>query len=161
MKHSILITGVSTGIGYELCKQFLSNGYHVFGTVRKQRDADQLKQEFSKGFKPLLMDVTQPDEINNSVKVVAEALNGGVLSGLINNAGIAISGALATLTTDEYRQQFEVNFFGLIEVTRQFLPLLGTDKSREGMPGKIINNLSSIITKTHSLLKTLRYKAVF
>jgi short-subunit dehydrogenase len=144
MNNTILITGVSTGIGYFLTRQFLSKGYQVFGTVRKPSDADNLLNDFHENFTPILMDVTHPDEIENAVKIVSEKLNGSTLGGLINNAGIVISGALTTLTTDEYRQQFEVNFFGMIEVTRQFLPLLGTDRTRQGLPGKIINISSNV-----------------
>jgi len=144
MNETILITGVSTGIGYHLTKQFLTKGYRVFGTVRKQIDADRLSEEFTADFTPLIMDVTKSDEIEKAVKIVSKELNGTVLTGLINNAGIAVTGALATLTTDEYRQQFEVNFFGLVEVTRQVLPLLGTDRSRIGKPGKIINISSNV-----------------
>ena len=144
MNQTILITGVSSGIGYHLTKQFLANGYQVFGTVRKQVDADRLSKDFSTDFIPLIMDVTNPDQIEIVVNIVSGTLNGATLNGLINNAGIATTGALATLTTDEYRHQFEVNFFGLIEVTRQFLPLLGTDRSREGKPGKIINISSNV-----------------
>ena len=139
MNKTIFITGVSTGIGYHLSKVFSSKGYHVFGSVRKQTDADKLKSELPNGFTPVIMDVIKPDEIEKGVNQVMEFLNGNTLDGLINNAGIAVSGALETLTTDEYRKQFEVNFFGLIEVTRQFLPLLGTDKTRKGSKGKIIN----------------------
>jgi NAD(P)-dependent dehydrogenase (short-subunit alcohol dehydrogenase family) len=144
MMRTIFITGVSTGIGFYLTKQFLSKGYQVFGTVRKQIDADRLLNDFPKRFTPLNMDVTKPDEIKNAVNIVSETLNGETLTGLINNAGIALTGALETLTTDDYREQFEVNFFGMIEVTRQFLPLLGTDRLRQGKPGKIINISSNV-----------------
>ena len=139
MKKSILITGVSTGIGYELSKIFVSRGYHVFGSVRKQQDAEKLLKEIGSDYTPLIMDVTQTDEIENAASLVSKALNGKTLTGLINNAGIATTGALATISMEEYRYQFEVNFFGVVSVIKHFLPLLGTDKARNGVKGKIIN----------------------
>jgi len=139
MSKSIFISGVSTGIGYNLCSEFLKNDYLVYGSVRKQTDADKLTRDFPVGFTPVLMDVTQPTTIKKAASIVAEALNGKTLSGLINNAGILVSGPMLTLTLKEYHRQFDVNFFGVIEVTKQFLPLLGTDKTRNGKKGKIIN----------------------
>jgi NAD(P)-dependent dehydrogenase (short-subunit alcohol dehydrogenase family) len=115
MKH-IVITGVSTGIGYAAAQALLGRGYHVFGSVRKQEDADRLQTEWGKLFTPLLFDVTDGDAISYGAKQVANAIGDEGLCGLVNNAGIAVPGPVMQLPVDEYRRQFEVNLFGQIAV---------------------------------------------
>jgi NAD(P)-dependent dehydrogenase (short-subunit alcohol dehydrogenase family) len=74
---------------------------------------------------------------------VREQLNGDILFGLVNNAGIAVPGSLMHLPTDDFRHQLEVNLVGVLIVTKAFLPLLGADRSLHGDPGRIIN-ISSV-----------------
>ncbi len=69
-KRSILITGVSTGIGLSLAKIFAQKNYNVFGSVRKQADADKVKAEIGPNFIPLIFDVTDHEAIKKSVKIV-------------------------------------------------------------------------------------------
>ena len=57
-KRAIVITGVSTGIGYGCAQAFLRGGYRVYGSVRKQADAERLQRELGEGFRPLLFDIT-------------------------------------------------------------------------------------------------------
>ena len=84
------------------------------------------------------------EAIQQAVSVVEAALEGkGGLGGLINNAGIAIGGPLMLQPMEEIRQHFEVNVFGLIQVTKAFLPLLGARPNHSAAPGKIIN-ISSV-----------------
>lgn len=137
---SILITGASTGIGYGCVKELHSRGYQIFGSVRKQADADRLKNELGENFIPLLFDVTDSEGIRTAVKEVENMLgkNQG-LAGLINNAGIAIGGPLMLQPIEEIRHHFEVNVMGLIEVTQAFLPLLGARENHALPPGRIIN----------------------
>lgn len=145
-KGNILITGASTGIGEACAKKFTAEGYAVFGSVRKQEDADRLSSEFGGNFHALLFDVTDDLAITQSAKALAERLEGEGLQLLINNAGIAVTGATELLDVDAYRKQYEVNYFGLIAVTKAFLPLLGAKKDCDFPPGKIIN-MSSIASK--------------
>lgn len=146
MKY-VLITGVSTGIGYDTTKVFLKNGYSVFGSVRKKTDAERLQFEFGNHFTPLLFDVTKHDAIRESYKIVKEKSGEAGLAGLINNAGISLNGPIEFTDVDSYRYQFEVNFFGQIAVTKTFLPLLGAIENRSFPPGRIINisSLSGVI----------------
>lgn len=141
---TILITGASTGIGYGCVKEFHKRGYHVFGSVRKPADAERLKNELGENFTPLLFDVSDPGAIQKAAEEVASILgeNQG-LGGLINNAGIAIGGPLMLQPMEEIRQHFEVNVFGLIQVTQAFLPLLGAKENHPVAPGKILN-ISSV-----------------
>ncbi|MFZ3035500.1 MAG: SDR family oxidoreductase [Parvibaculum sp.] len=140
---SVVITGVSTGIGWGATKVLIGKGFRVFGSVRKQADADRLKAEFGESFVPLIFDVTDEAAIKRAAEEVRAALNGEKLFGLVNNAGIAVSGPLLDLNVDDFRQQMEVNVTGPFLVTQSFAPLLGADRSLKGEPGRIIN-ISSV-----------------
>ncbi|MCF6360053.1 MAG: SDR family oxidoreductase [Cyclobacteriaceae bacterium] len=139
MKNAIIITGVSTGIGFELAKQFAQKGYQVLGSVRKLEDAGLLMDQYPDNFLPLVFDVTDHKAIDTAVDEVKQLLKGESLVGLINNAGIAVTGTVYDLEMEEYKHQFDVNFFGLIKVTQAFLPLLGAEVGFNGKPGRILN----------------------
>ena len=139
----VVITGVSTGIGYSSAKILCDSGYRVFGSVRKQEDAEKITSEFGANFTPLIFDVTDSKGIQENSQIVkGELIPGEALAGLVNNAGVAMGGPINLIDTDVFRKQFEVNFFGLIEVTKTFLPMLGAVKNSM-QQGKIIN-ISSI-----------------
>jgi NAD(P)-dependent dehydrogenase (short-subunit alcohol dehydrogenase family) len=135
----VLITGVSTGIGNACVRVLIGRGFRVFGSVRKQADADRLQGEFGEMFVPLLFDVTDEATIERAAEKVGQLLQSATLDGLVNNAGIEVTGPLAYLPTDLFRQQLEVNILGPAMVTKAFLPLLGTDPARQGEPGRIVN----------------------
>ncbi len=140
---SVVITGVSTGIGWGITKVLIQNGYRVFGSVRKAQDAERLSKEFGANFIPLIFDVTDEAAVEAGAQKVREQLHGEKLLGLINNAGIAVPGPLMYLNTAEFRQQIEVNLVSVLIVTKAFFPLLGGDRSLSGQPGRIIN-ISSV-----------------
>jgi NAD(P)-dependent dehydrogenase (short-subunit alcohol dehydrogenase family) len=142
-KKSVVITGVSTGIGWGAVKVLVGKGFHVFGSVRKQADADRLKAEFGEAFTPLLFDVTDEAAVQAGARQVEAALAGATLAGLVNNAGIAVAGPLMYLPIDEWRQQLEVNLTGVVIATQAFAPLLGAGGARVADPGRIIN-ISSV-----------------
>lgn len=144
---NIFITGVSTGIGYAATEYFLSLGYRVFGSVRKVEDVERLKKEFESFFPdkfiPLMFDVTDEAQILNAVEETKKVLGSETLTALVNNAGYAQGGPMALLSDQVFRQQIEVNLFGVRSVTNALLPLLGATQDFKGIPGKIIN-ISSI-----------------
>ena len=140
---SVVVTGSSTGIGYQTSKTLIKNGYRVFGSVRNNKDATRISNELGSNFIPLIFDVTNEDEVKASVKKVDDLLENQTLAGLINNAGIAVFGTVQNLTADEFKHQFDVNLLGVFHCTQAFMDLLGADKSRIGKPGKIIN-ISSV-----------------
>jgi NAD(P)-dependent dehydrogenase (short-subunit alcohol dehydrogenase family) len=140
---SIVITGVSTGIGRSATQVLMERGFHVFGSVRKQADAERLAETFGDRFTPLLFDVTDEAAIAGGARRVREALKDRTLAGLVNNAGIAVSGPLLEIRPDEFRKQLEVNLTGAFMVTQAFAPLLGADSTLDGPPGRIVN-ISSI-----------------
>jgi len=135
---SVVVTGSSTGIGWGATKVLIRNGFRVFGSVRKQADADRLSKEFGSAFVPLMFDVTDAQAVAAAAEKVSAALSGETLAGLVNNAGIAVAGPLLYLKIDELRQQLEVNVTGQVIVTQAFAPLLGADPSRKGPPGRIV-----------------------
>ena len=140
---SVVVTGSSTGIGYQTSKTLIKNGYRVFGSVRNNEDATRISNELGSNFIPLIFDVTNEVEVKASVKKVDDLLENQTLAGLINNAGIAVFGTVQNLTADEFKHQFDVNLLGVFHCTQAFMDLLGADKSRIGKPGKIIN-ISSV-----------------
>ncbi len=143
MQRCVVVTGVSSGIGWGIAKVLLKEGFRVFGTVRKQADADRLQAEFGSSFVPLLMDVTDGAAVKLSADKVREFLGNSTLSGLVNNAGISLVGPLLHQPLEEFRQQLEVNLVAPLLVTQAFAPLLGADRTRTGPPGRIVN-ISSV-----------------
>jgi NAD(P)-dependent dehydrogenase (short-subunit alcohol dehydrogenase family) len=135
---SVVITGVSTGIGWACAKLLLDKGYRVFGSVRKQADAERLGSEFGVNFTPLLFDVTEEAAVLAAAREVRTALNGETLAGLVNNAGVAVAGPVLELPADDFRRQLDVNVIGPIIATQAFAPLLGVDPSLKGPRGRIV-----------------------
>jgi NAD(P)-dependent dehydrogenase (short-subunit alcohol dehydrogenase family) len=135
---SVVITGASTGIGWATAKLLLDRGFRVFGSVRKQADASRLRGEFGANFTPLLFDVTDEAAVLAAAREVRAALNGETLTGLVNNAGIAVAGPVLELAADEFRRQMDVNVIGPIIATQAFGPLLGSDPSLKGPKGRIV-----------------------
>ncbi len=143
---SIVITGVSTGIGYDVTQRLLQRGYRLFGSVRKQADAERLQEVFGENFVPLLFDVTDAAAVDTAVSQVTSIVGHNGLHALVNNAGISVTGPLMHVPVDDLRWQFEVNLFGLLDVTQKFLPLLGAIPNASHPPGRIVN-ISSVSGK--------------
>lgn len=135
---NILITGVSSGLGYDLAKVFIARGYTVYGSVRKASDASRLSEEMGESFHPLVFDVTDFEAIDNAAQALETKIGAEGLGGLVNNAGIAQAGSLMDISMEAFRYQFEVNVFGLVKVTQAFLPLLGARENHTPMPGRIL-----------------------
>lgn len=140
---SVVITGVSTGIGWATAKILLEKGFRVFGSVRKTQDATRLRREFGEHFIPLIFDVTDEPAVQAAAGHVREQLHGETLFGLVNNAGIAVPAPLIHQDTNDFRHQLEVNLVSVLIVTKAFVPLLGSDRSLHGNPGRVIN-ISSV-----------------
>ncbi|NOU46368.1 MAG: SDR family NAD(P)-dependent oxidoreductase [Bacteroidales bacterium] len=147
-KKNILITGVSSGIGYSIAETMIQNGYFVFGTVRKVEDAESLKMKLGNGFYPLIVDITDYKSIECAVEVVKDVISENGLTALINNSGIVVSGPLKHINSNDFEYQFRVNVFGLLKMTQALLPLLGGDLSTNIKAGKIINinSVSGLLT---------------
>src|SRR3954462_517497 len=144
--RSVVVTGASTGIGWAIAKFLIGRGYRVFGSVRKQADADRLTGEFGANFTPLLFDVTDEAAVLAAARKVREALGGETLAGLVNNAGVAVAGPVLELPVDDFRRQMEINVIGPVIATQAFGPLLGADPSLKGPKGRIVM-ISSVAGK--------------
>ena len=147
--QSVVVTGVSTGIGWGVTRVLIQRGFRVFGSVRKTEDAERLSREFGEHFIPLIFDVTDEEAVQVAAQQVHDRLGGETLFGLVNNAGIAVPGPLIHLQTEEFRHQLEVNLVSVLIVTKAFAPLLGVDRSLRGRPGRIVN-ISSTSGKSAS-----------
>ncbi|MBK7429284.1 MAG: SDR family oxidoreductase [Saprospiraceae bacterium] len=145
---SVVITGVSTGIGFAAAAELLNKGYKVFGSVRSESDANRLQRLWGPEFVPLIFDISNDAAVRQAAGLVKDALKGATLTALINNAGIAHSGPIQFFSLDNMREQLEINVIGLLRTTQLFLPLLGGIKEKVETPGKVINisSVSGIIT---------------
>jgi NAD(P)-dependent dehydrogenase (short-subunit alcohol dehydrogenase family) len=144
---SVVITGVSSGIGLGATRVLVQQGYRVFGSLRRQADADRLHQELGERFVPLLFDVTDLAAVKAGAEQVSAALGGEPLFGLINNAGIAVAGPLLKLPLDELRHQLEVNLIGVVASLQAFAPMLWQGVPTGEQPGRVIN-VTSVGGKT-------------
>lgn len=133
-RGNVVVTGASTGIGETTALRLAGEGFDVFAGVRNTSDGERLR---SAGVRPLIVDVTDEAVIAAAADEVASATGGDGLQGLVNNAGIAVSGPLEYVPIDEWRRQLEVNLIGQVAVIQRFLPLLRAGRGR-------IVNVSSI-----------------
>jgi NAD(P)-dependent dehydrogenase (short-subunit alcohol dehydrogenase family) len=135
----VVVTGVSSGIGRAVASVLAGRGIHVFGSVRSEKDAAAFAADLGENATPLLFDITDAAAVAAAVRQVRARLQGRTLRGLVNNAGVAVFGPLMHVPLGEVRRQLEVNLLGPLLVTQSFLPLLGTDRSLAGAPGRIVN----------------------
>jgi NAD(P)-dependent dehydrogenase (short-subunit alcohol dehydrogenase family) len=120
-QRAVVVTGASTGIGRATVLELVSAGFHVFGTVRREADAESLRLQFPETVTPLIMDLL--DE--KSVRAAGDLINSsGPLFGLVNNAGAALPGPLETIPIDVFRRQIEINLTAQLLVTQVMLPAL-------------------------------------
>lgn len=124
--RTILITGATAGFGKHIVEAFLKNGDKVIATGRnlpnRQEIYRQERQTYAGKIFEYALDVIKKDEIAACLQAVEK--DHGKIDILINNAGYGLFGALEDLTEEEIRYQMEVNFFGTINVTKAFLPML-------------------------------------
>ena len=133
MTRTILITGCSTGIGYCCAGGMKARGWRVFATARKDADIARLKDQ---GLESVYLDYTEPASIATALADVLTATDGR-LDALFNNGAYAQPGAVEDLTMAAMREQFETNFFGWHDLTRQVIPVM-----RKKGHGRIVQNSS-------------------
>lgn len=132
MKQVILITGASSGIGKATAEQLISEGHTVYGAARR---VDQMKDLVDLGGHAIQMDVTNTEEVQTCVHQIINEQ--GRIDVLFNNAGYAVYGAVENVSIEDAKRQFDVNIFGLANITKEVLPHMRKQKS-----GKIINTSS-------------------
>ncbi|MDX6624541.1 MAG: hypothetical protein QOE75_2473 [Solirubrobacterales bacterium] len=123
--RSVLVTGASTGIGRATALRLDRAGWKVFAGVRREEDAQSLRDEGSANLAPLLLDVTDPERIAAAAETIGERLDG-----LVNNAGAAHPSPLETMPIDDFRRQVELNLTAQVAVTQALLPALRAARGR-------------------------------
>lgn len=136
-KRLVVVTGASSGIGLATTQELIAHGYPVAATVRKVEDADRLRAELGEAVHPVLMDVSDDEEVRRAAEEIESLTEGRGLAGLVNNAGIAVAGPLMHIDPEVLRYQFDVNVVGVVAMTQALLPLLWGDEGRP--PGRVIN----------------------
>ena len=130
-----LISGCSSGFGREIALQALSEGDFVGVSSRNVKDVEDICKEYPKTALPIKLDVTNKDEIKESIQTINKVYGG--LDVLVNNAGYGYLAAIEEGENEEVRKLFETNFFGALELTKAALPGMRTQRF-----GRIINNSS-------------------
>jgi NAD(P)-dependent dehydrogenase (short-subunit alcohol dehydrogenase family) len=131
-----IVTGSSTGIGYEISLALARDGFLTYATMRNLNKAENIKSVATKESLPLRvkqLDVTEDLSVKNAVEAILSE-TGGIIDILVNNAGYGLNGAFEDIAMDEIKAQYETNFFGLIRVTQAVLPTMRRRKS-----GTIVN----------------------
>ena len=131
---TILVTGCSSGIGEATAFHLRDSGWEVLPTARKPEDLARLEAH---GFKAIELDLASSESVQGAIKTCLQMVPGG-LGGIVNNAGMAMPGAVEDLSREALRRQFEVNVFGLQELTNGLIPTF----RKQGW-GRIVN-VSSI-----------------
>lgn len=121
------ITGISSGLGKALAQTVIDNGDFVIGTFRSQLQADTFNNLHKDEAFALTLDITKPNEIEKAFKRITDKFE--KVDVLVNNAGFGFAGAIEETSASETKEIFEANFFGTLQLTRTFLPLLRQQKS--------------------------------
>ncbi len=133
MSKTVLITGASSGMGKAAALLFAEGGHRVYAAARR---IDRMQEELApRGIVPVALDVTKPEDNERVVKQIVEAE--GRIDVLINNAGFGLYGPVEDVPLDDARYQFEVNLFGMADLTQQVLPHMRAQRG-----GRIINTSS-------------------
>lgn len=128
-KLVILITGASSGIGYEAARMLAENGHKVYGAARRTERMEPLRQY---GVTPVALDVTSNDSAKEAVyNIIREE---GRIDVLVNNAGYGELGPMETTSLENAQRQLDVNVIGLARMTQLVLPHMRSQKS-----GRIVN----------------------
>ena len=125
-QKSVLITGASSGIGFATAEYLAVQGFHVYAGARDLSTLEGLSK--NSNITPVKLDVTNTADIIEVKRIIEEKDTG--LFGLVNNAGIAKAGALMDVSVEDIRTQFEVNLFGVHQITQAMFPLLLKTKGR-------------------------------
>jgi NAD(P)-dependent dehydrogenase (short-subunit alcohol dehydrogenase family) len=136
---TVLVTGASSGIGEATALRLDRSGWQVLAGVRREEDAQTLREKASTRLEPLLLDVTEPDTIAAAVRLLGDR----ELDALVNNAGIALGGPIEHVPLEDLRHQFEVNVFGLVAVTQAMLPALRRATGRVVNVGSVGGRVAS------------------
>ncbi len=148
-QKAVLITGASTGIGRNMAERLASEGHFVYAGARKDKDLAEL--DAIENIKAVRLDVTKQDDVDAAVALISDEGRG--LWGLVNNAGVATSGPVATMDDSDLDFVLNVNVNGVVRVTRAFTPLIVESKGRIVTTGSISGVLSRPGGSAYSMSK--------
>jgi len=148
---AVLITGASTGIGRDTAILFAKNGFKTFANVRKQSDADSIQKEH-KNIIPIVLEITSETDRKNARKVIEDYVKKEKINfvGLVNNAAISQRLPMEFAPLDIMRHVFDVNFFGVVALTQEFLPLLRRSHGRVINIGSLLGEIALPFSGTYS-----------
>ena len=127
---AVVVTGASTGIGKATALHLDSLGLRVFAGVRRDEDGGKLRRDSSDRLTPVLLDVTNPEQVAAAARQVGDAVQDSRLAGIVNNAGIAVAGPIEFVPLDQWRTQLEINVLGVVSMVQAFAPLLRESRGR-------------------------------
>ena len=133
--RNVLITGASTGIGAACARTLAGRGWRVFAGVRKMVDGEALVAGAEGRIMPVILDVTNREQINSVVQEIGTQCGEAGLQGVVNNAGIALAGPLEFMPMEAFERQFEINVLGLIAVTQAVMPMIRAARGRIVLTG--------------------------
>jgi len=136
-KGGIVVTGASTGIGRACALDLARRGFHVFAGVRQESAGTSLAEEAGANVSPVLLEITNADQIRQAVQTVDDSLQGQPLVGLVNNAGITVNGPLEFMPPEDLRRQLEVNVVSQLSVIQAFLPQIRRSQGRVVLMGSV------------------------
>ena len=139
MRGTVVVTGASTGIGEASARQLSGLGFDVVAGVRSEEAAARAREA---GLEPVRLDVTDADSVAAAAAFVEERVGSLGLDGLVNNAGVAVSGPVELIPPDEWRRQLEVNLIGQVAVTQALLPALLRRRGRVVMVSSISGRIA-------------------
>ena len=148
-QKAVLITGASTGIGRNMAETLAAEGHFVYAGARKQADLDELNA--IDNIQAIRLDVTVHEEIDAAVETIRKEGRG--LYGLVNNAGVSVSGPLIEIDEDDMQFQMDVNLFGPYRVSKAFAPLIIESHGRITTTGSISGILSGVLYGPYSMSK--------
>lgn len=150
---SVVITGASTGIGAACALHLDKLGLRVFAGVRRQTDAEALKSKASSRLMAIALDVADSLSVSTAASAVAGAVGDAGLDGLVNNAGVVVTGPVEFLPLPELRRQLEINVVGQVAVTQAFLPLIRAARGRIVNMGSIAGRLATPFSSAYGASK--------
>ena len=139
MEKIALVTGSSSGIGYETSIALAKDGYQTFASMRDVSKGDKLKETAQKENLPITvieLDVDKEESIENAVKKVVSEANR--IDVLVNNAGYGQFGCTEDVSVEDFRKQFETNFFSVVKIIQEVAPIMRNQNSG------VIVNISSV-----------------
>jgi NAD(P)-dependent dehydrogenase (short-subunit alcohol dehydrogenase family) len=145
---TVLVTGAARGIGKSLVEHLSARGWEVIAGVRSEQDAEAITKGNPQRISAVILDITNADHI----AALDESLSDG-LDAIVNNAGIAVGGAMETLSADDWRKQLEINVIGQLAVTQAVLPRLRKSGGRVVFISSVNGRLSMPLVGAYAASK--------